>query len=233
MIHQYWLKLDQALQSCANEAEASRMSAYMRNKYQFYGVRAPVCRVLLKDHIKQYGLPQDFAHLDTLVRNAWAQNQREWQYLAMNMVDMAISKWSICDMEHLFAHMITNDSWWDTVDFISSTLVHKWWKMDHQLVDNVNIGWNKHANFWLNRTSIIYQLKRRHQTRTDLLSSHIVAHSASSEFFIQKAIGWALREYAKHNSQWVMAFVAKTPLKPLSKREALKQIKAGKIKKPW
>ena len=70
-------------------------------------------------------------------------------------------------------------------------------------------------------------------TDLNILTTHILRHSNSNEFFLQKAIGWALREYAKTDSQWVMAFVAMHQLKPLSKREALKQIKAGRIRKPW
>ena len=137
-------------------------------------------------------------------------------------------------LQSLFEYMITHKSWWDTVDFISSSLVHHWWKMDPDLLDNCLASqWNQSNNMWLNRTSIIYQLRRKNSTDYNILSAHILAHSQSNEFFIQKAIGWALREYAKINTKWVQDFVATHELKPLSKREALKQIKAGRIKRPW
>ena len=130
--------------------------------------------------------------------------------------------------------MITHKSWWDTVDFISSSLIHYWWKSAPDLLDKrLAPQWSKSENMWLNRTSIIYQLRRKKTTHCEILSQHIMLHSQSKELFLQKAIGWALREYAKIDSKWVLEFVATHELKPLSKREALKQIKAGRIKRPW
>ena len=153
----------------------------------------------------------------------------------MYIMDKCQNVWESGDqLKSLFEFMIKHKSWWDTVDFISSSLVNYWWKMDPELLDkSVTPEWNKSDNFWLNRTSIIYQLRRKDLTNERILSQHIIPHSNSNEFFVQKAIGWALREYAKINSKWVLDFVATHQLKPLSKREALKQIKAGKIKRPW
>ena len=120
------------------------------------------------------------------------------------------------------------------MDFISSTMVFAWWKMNPELVDRkVAAKWARSDNFWLNRTSIIYQLRKKEETNVQILSEHVLMHAWSREFFLQKAIGWALREYAKINTPWVVKFVNEHQLKPLSKREALKQIKAGRIKKPW
>ena len=230
----YLKNLESALKKASNPKEAQVMAKYMRNQFTFYGVRAPIARELFKEHISVYGLPESFSELILSVKKAWKFPAREMQYIGMYLVDKSEKIWDYKDMEDLFEHMITNLSWWDTVDYISSSLVHQWWIKNPEFVDKVIAPkWNYSNNMWLNRTSIIYKLRRRKQTDTKILSDHILKHAQSKEFFLQKAIGWALREYAKINKDWVLQFVAQHDLKPLSKREALKQIKAGKIKKPW
>ena len=87
------------------------------------------------------------------------------------------------------------------------------------------LDWSLSDNMWTNRSAILHQLKFKQETDADLLFRIIQQHSTSNEFFIQKSIGWALREYAKTDPDLVMSFVEKHPLKPLSKREALKHFK--------
>lgn len=222
--------LKSALNAASNPLEAQSMSKYMRNQFPFFGVRAPQCKIVLKNHIKAHGLPQHWTDLTQIVKQAWNASERELQYVAMTILEKTDSLWKVEEMEDIFAFIITNKSWWDTVDLIASNLVHQWWKKDPDLVDmHVIPKWRDSPNFWLNRTSIIYQLKRKKQTKTRILEENILQHSKSEEFFIQKSIGWALREYAKTDTEWVKAFVAKNELKPLSKREALKHI--NKLKK--
>ena len=231
----YFLPLISHLKNASNTSEAQVMKKYMKNNFEFYGVRAPQCKDFLKQHIENQGLPQDMSQLSHIVHYAWECPHRELQYIGMYIMDKCQNIWQSGDqLKSLFEFMIKHKSWWDTVDFISSSLVNYWWKMDPELLDkSITPEWNKSDNFWLNRTSIIYQLRRKGLTNERILSQHIIPHSHSNEFFVQKAIGWALREYAKINSKWVLDFVATHQLKPLSKREALKQIKAGKIKRPW
>lgn len=223
-------------ESQASESEAQIMTKYMKNHFEFYGVRAPQVKEILKEN--QALMPQTMHDLEQIIQSCWSCPQREFQYVGMYIMDKSRNLWNqTCHnhhVENLFEFMISHKSWWDTVDFISSSLIFHWWKSSPDLLDfEIMPKWNVQDNMWMNRTSIIYQLKRRHQTNTQILTSHILKHSNSKEFFLQKAIGWALREYAKTDSQWVLKFVAQYDLKPLSKREALKQIKAGRIKKHW
>ena len=98
-------------------------------------------------------------------------------------------------------------------------------KIDREYGEKVMLEWSKSDNMWTNRSAILHQLKFKQETNTDLLFEIIKQHSSSKEFFIQKAIGWVLREYAKTNPDLVKEFVEGHPLKPLSKREALKHFK--------
>ena len=98
-------------------------------------------------------------------------------------------------------------------------------KLDRDYGKNIMMEWSLSDNMWTNRSAILHQLKFKHETDSDVLFEIIKQHSDSKEFFIQKAIGWALREYAKTNPDLVKAFVEEHSLKPLSKREALKHFK--------
>ena len=232
----YIAPLISSLEKAANAKEAQVMKKYMKNNFNFYGVRAPQCKAILKQHIQKTGLPNSMAHLSSVIQCAWQAECRELQYIGMYIMDKSQDVWQVGgqELQDIFEYMITNKSWWDTVDFISSSLIHYWWKSDSDLLDkSLAPAWSKSENMWLNRTSIIYQLRRKNETNCDILEEHIMRHNHSNEFFLQKAIGWALREYAKIDSKWVQNFVATHDLKPLSKREALKQIKAGRIKRPW
>jgi 3-methyladenine DNA glycosylase AlkD len=121
--------------------------------------------------------------------------------------------------------MIVDKSWWDTVDLIASNLAGMW-LLDRTAAQRKQIAlqWAKDKHLWLNRTAIIFQLKYKTQTDTTLMFRIMEMHAGSKEFFIQKAIGWALRQYARTDAATVRAFVQAVPLKPLSVREALKHI---------
>jgi 3-methyladenine DNA glycosylase AlkD len=123
-----------------------------------------------------------------------------------------------------FEKMLVNKSWWDSVDFINSELLGRYFKKYPEKIRPVTEGWMASNHIWLQRSCLIFQLNYKKQTDTGLLSEYILRLNDSNEFFIQKAIGWALRQYARTDAAWVKDFVEKTPLKPLSKREALKHI---------
>ena len=157
----YFLPLISHLKNASNTSEAQVMKKYMKNNFEFYGVRAPQCKDFLKQHIENQGLPQDMSQLSHIVHYAWECPHRELQYIGMYIMDKCQNIWQSGDqLKSLFEFMIKHKSWWDTVDFISSSLVNYWWKMDPELLDkSITPEWNKSDNFWLNRTSIIYQLK--------------------------------------------------------------------------
>jgi 3-methyladenine DNA glycosylase AlkD len=121
-------------------------------------------------------------------------------------------------MEYCLVHM----SWWDSVDGIASEWLGLYFKTFPEQIIPVTSKWIASNNIWLQRSCILFQKTYKKTTDIQLLGKYILHCSHSKEFFIQKAIGWALREYSKTDSNWVTAFVAKNPLAPLSKREALK-----------
>jgi len=124
----------------------------------------------------------------------------------------------------LFELMITNKSWWDTVDLITTNLVGNYFKLFPEQIIPITKIWIESDNIWLQRTCLIFQLKYKEEIDTDLLTDYILQLKDTKEFFINKAIGWILREYTRTNPEWVIDFVNKYELSNLSKREALKLI---------
>ncbi|MFT6151359.1 MAG: 3-methyladenine DNA glycosylase AlkD [Flavobacteriales bacterium] len=120
--------------------------------------------------------------------------------------------------------MITNKSWWDTVDLITTNLVGNYFKLFPEQIIPITKIWMESDNIWLQRTCLIFQLKYKEEIDTDLLTDYILQLKDTKEFFINKAIGWILREYTRTNPEWVIDFVNKHELSNLSKREALKLI---------
>jgi 3-methyladenine DNA glycosylase AlkD len=128
------------------------------------------------------------------------------------------------DMIELFEKLIVTKSWWDSVDYMSSALVSVYFKKYPQQIKPVTESWMASGNMWLQRVSLIFQLTYRKETDTELMFHYMRQLTHSKEFFIQKAIGWALRQHAKTDADLVKQFVENTKLAPLSKREALKHI---------
>ena len=125
--------------------------------------------------------------------------------------------------------MIINKSWWDTIDFLSPKIVGEYFKLYPETIENQIEKWLHSNNIWLQRSCLIFQLKYKETLNTQLLAHIIQFLLGSKEFFINKAIGWILREYSKTNPQWVIKFVYTNNLNTLSKREAFKFINRKKI----
>ncbi len=206
----------------SNPEKAIGMSQYMRNRFSFVGINAPTRKTLFAE-IQTLFKPQNSQELISWIQTLWDAPEREYQYIAMEYLKKYIKLLGEQDF-WLFEFLIVNKSWWDTVDIISANCLGKFLRLNHHLLHSSIIEFSKHPNFWINRAAIICQLTYRYKTQKDLLKVAIQPHLTSNEFFLQKAIGWALREYAKTNKEWVLYFVERETLKPLSKREALKII---------
>jgi 3-methyladenine DNA glycosylase AlkD len=206
----------------ANAHKAKQMEAYMKDHFQYYGIQAPIRASFVKSIIHSHSI-QTNEELFELVFEMWDKPQREWQYVAMELLNKykkLLSKKNVIDIETL----ILTKSWWDTVDLLASTHIGYLFKKHPELIARYTDKWMNSNNIWLQRTCIIHQLKYKLDTDLDYLTAIILQLNHSNEFFIQKAIGWSLRQYAKYNPEWVQRFVEVNPLKPLSKREALKNI---------
>jgi len=198
------------------------MKAYMRDQFEYLGIKTPQRRELLKKFIAENGLP-NFAALETIVLELWALPEREYQYIALGFISRFRKELQLNSVE-LLEYLIVTKSWWDTVDGIAAEDVGTLFKRFPELHETYLAEWRKSDNFWLRRTAILFQLDYKKETDFHLLSEIIRENLGSKEFFINKAIGWALRQYARTDPDPVRKFVTETDLHPLSQREALKRI---------
>lgn len=223
-MHAYSYALQTVLIQHANPDQAGSMQAYMRDQFPFLGIKTPARSALLKEFIAAQGLPS-LADLAVILRDLWQMPQREYQYSALTLLDKQ-QKRLPPDFIGVLEYLIVTKSWWDTVDLLAGHAVATQFARYQQVRDETIARWRISDNFWLRRTTLLFQLHYKANTDEELLFSLIRENLDSKEFFIQKAIGWALREYSKTAATAVQDFVAATSLAPLSEREALKWLKA-------
>lgn len=214
------------IQQLFNEHEdkenAFHMEKYMRNKFPFLGIKTPLRRKLMQQFLKESGIRKE-KFQRTFVRSLWKLKEREYQYAALDYIGVSLEKLDKSGIS-LMEELITSKSWWDTVDMLAQKAVGKIARSFPDVIEENIEFWNDSDHLWLQRSAILFQLKYKEQTNEDLLYRYIITHSQSKEFFIQKAIGWALREYSKTNPDSVRQFMEKHPLSKLSVREGSKYI---------
>lgn len=227
-----------ALKEHADAEQAVAMSAYMRERFEFFGISAAPRRAAVKHILSGMHLNWDFVHA------LWAYPQRECHYVAVD--HLRRQKLTIADLEDL-QQLVESHSWWDTVDHLAKCAgtalipgsrgrgAEPNSLADAAAARALMLEWAVSENMWTRRTAILCQLSFGEKTDTELLrevlESNLGAEARfSSEFFITKAIGWALRDYSRDNPQWVHDFVnAHAPesdlaLAKLSRKEALKHL---------
>ena len=218
----YFNTLTPAFEDHANHEIARGQKAYMKHQFAYFGIKAPVRQKIQQPFfIKKY-LPSK-PQLEALVKKLWDQPQREYQYFAQELVFKYVGRFEKQDIR-LLEFMITHKSWWDTVDYVAAKLVGAYFKSFPEERRKYVDQWLASGNIWLQRTALLFQLQYKDSTDTGLLAHTIRALSGSKEFFINKAIGWILRQYGKTNPQWVVAFTRENALANLSRREALRLI---------
>ncbi|EDO1129366.1 DNA alkylation repair protein [Listeria innocua] len=201
-------------------ADSKPMEAYMKNQFPFLGIRATERKKLVADFLRENGMPDDLLRL---VVELFAEEERELQYAAIDLLSR-YGKKQASEAIEIYEQLVTTKSWWDTVDGLAGTVVSNHFKLYPDLIPIYNEAWINGDNIWLARTAILFQLKYKEETNAELLFANCEKCLGSKEFFIQKAIGWALRQYAKVDSEAVRVFVNSHTLAPLSRREALKHI---------
>ena len=222
-MHAYVRSLKALFEKNANPADAAPMKKYMRDQFEYLGIKSPQFKLLQSEFIKQNGLPP-VEDLDAIVRELWKLPQREFQYLAISLIERSGKNLDEGFIETI-EHIITTKSWWDTVDTIAGHTVGAMFKRYPKVKTKYLKKWRKSENFWLRRTTLLFQLGYKEETDFELLCELVKENLGSDEFFINKAIGWALRQYAWTNPTAVKKFVKATKeLNPLSRREALKNI---------
>ncbi len=215
--------LFQELQTNSDTDRARAMEAYMKHQFAFFGVAAPVRKVVTSG-IKKSDLIDLKQTFPPWIKECWLAPQREMQYAVLDLL-IARSKWLTPQHLPMLEWMMVTKSWWDTVDGIAPGLAGSVFLRFPESRDQWIETWLTSKNLWLNRASLIFQLKYGRKTDWDFLQQTILTHIESREFFIRKAQGWALRQYAKLEPREVKMFVESHPeLSGLTKREALKHL---------
>lgn len=216
-------ELENTFAANSNAENALPMAKYMKNLFSFFGIKTDERRALFKSVCKKHQAEIN-SNARTIAWELFTKKERELQYCGIEIIIKNLKNiYVIEDIVWIEKLLITN-SWWDSVDTISKYILGSYLEQFPTEIATVVQRFSNAENIWLNRSVILFQLGYKSKTDFNLLQSLCLKHSDSNEFFIRKAIGWALREYAKTNSSAVQEFVNKTNLKPLSKKEALKNI---------
>jgi 3-methyladenine DNA glycosylase AlkD len=221
-LHPVVAELQHVFTAHADTEKAEGMSRYMKNLFSFHGISKPE-RAVLQKHFVQRCKTIDAVDIITIARQLWSLPQREYQYTCMDMLKAVNKKWNE-PMLQFFLKLVGEKSWWDTVDMIATNLMGAYCLRNHEQYKPMMIQLSKHDNIWYNRVALIHQLKYKQHTDAKLLMECIFNCMHKKEFFIQKGIGWALRQYAYVNANFVKRFAETQPLSNLAKREALKHI---------
>jgi 3-methyladenine DNA glycosylase AlkD len=205
----------------------------MRDKFDYFGIKKPERELIFKNFLIEKGDPPD-DQLESIIKELWQHPCRECQYTAVGIMERFLKSGKLINNSfeetiQLLEYLITTKSWWDTVDSIAVRMVGFLLRREPQHIKEYVKKWINSNKIWLQRTVILFQLQYKEDTDKKLLFNTIKQFTGSGEFFIQKAIGWALREYSKTAPKQVIEFVNKTALAPLSKREAFKVIKKSKF----
>ncbi len=218
------LHIKAALRKEGNPIRIPQMEAYMRNQFPFYGVMSTPRKELLKALKKEHLEVLDSNEKRALIQLLWEEEHRECQLVALDwLMQWKPKEFTASDID-LFEWLITTKSWWDTVDGIAPNVVGKYARIFPEQMKETLHRWESHDSFWIRRACLIFQLRYRQETDLDLLQYFINKFKPDREFFIQKAIGWSLREVSKWNPTWVARVVEEEQLTGLAKREASKYI---------
>lgn len=213
-----------ALLPLADATRAVGMQAYMRGKFPFLGVATPLRRAAVMPMLRQR-LPA--AELLDAAVSLWEMPEREYQYVA---ADLLARQEKTLNTEHLgtLFELAQRHSWWDTVDGLATTIgaiTKNACKIDPS-VQEIMDDTLTHKDFWMRRIAMLHQLSWRGDTDTQRLFNYATTLGGEKEFFIRKAVGWALRDYARHDPEAVRAFLSRNEhkLSSLTVREASKHL---------
>lgn len=214
-------KLFEDMQQNANMENAVSMAAYMRDLFPYLGIKTPerknICKPYFAEAKKMEGVDLGFTD------KCWENEYREFQYIATDYLTLKQKQLTAGHVEKIRRYIVTK-SWWDTVDGLDKVVGGI--ALEDSSVNEVLLLWSKDENMWLRRVSIDHQLGRKEKTDKRMLAAVIKNNFGSGEFFINKAIGWSLREFSKTDPAWVRSFIEKNKenMATLSIREASKYI---------
>ena len=212
------------LRRLADPEKAPQMAAYLKTDMPFYGVQTPARRALGRDLRKQFP-PQSAAEYRSQIEALWQLPHREEKYLAIG-VAAAHRDFITFEQIDLYQRLVSEGAWWDLVDAVASGIIGKVVLNERSRMRPLLDEWIDCDDMWLRRTAIICQLEHKDQTDVDMLFDYCRRRSFEKEFFIRKAIGWALRQYARTDPEAVTGFLIehREQLSGLSFREAAKHL---------
>lgn len=196
------------LTALRNRTAAIGAQSYMKDIAPFLGVKTPERRTLVKKIARELDLPTS-DELAQTARALWKQEEREFHYAAFDLIQIHIDIANKKFLEEHVEYLITHKSWWDTVDGLGSAAVSP--LTDKYGCEKLIEKWNKSENIWLIRSAIQHQRGRKYEADNKLILRYCHEHADSQEFFIVKAIGWALRDMAKVSPRDVRNFLREHP----------------------
>lgn len=220
-------RLREAMEPQRNESTALAMARYMRGMFPFLGIPSPRRRQLQADAVRGLS-PPTADELVEVAQTLWDWPEREYQYAACDILSRHARTLRADQLSDVRALIVTK-SWWDTVDALASHVVGSLVQRNPDLAAEMD-RWVRDTDIWVVRTALLHQLRFKRQTDVPRLFRYCAQQAGHSDFFIRKAIGWALREYSKTDGDAVRRFVAahEHELSPLSKREALLWLNGGR-----
>ena len=223
MIEEYIQSLKNEFEKAGHLQTAEQQKAYIKNKFEHYGLKSKLRREVQKPFFDKDFLPTKKEAFE-IITILWQSPYRDLHYFAQELAFKYIKKDSEESDIIFYENLIINQSWWDTVDFIASSMIGSYFKKYPWQIYPYIEKWLKSNNLWLQRSCLIFQLKYKDQLNEKLLEDTISQLLGSKEFFINKAIGWSLRQHSRINPDWVKDMTEKYPLSNLSKKEALRLI---------
>lgn len=217
------IALENAFEANQNPENAFAMAKYMKNNFPFFGIKTEERRRIFKEIWKE-NKEEVSANAREIALDLYSKSEREFQYCAIEILIKELKGNYKKEDIQLIEKLISDNSWWDSVDTIAKYILGEYLLEFPLETKKVITRFSKSENMWLDRSVILFQLGYKQKTNADFLFSECLKQGHSKEFFIQKAIGWALREYAKSNPEAVIEFLNSSTLKPLSKKEALKNM---------
>jgi len=220
----YYQKFKAAFEEQRDPIKAKKMKAYMKDHFDFYGVKSPERKSIVSKILNENGKP-DMMVLFGLTGLMWSDPHREMQYVVMDLSNRYLKQMEM-PFANFYNKLIGQKSWWDSVDWLAPKAMGTFFSKFPEIRDGFLDQWMLSENKWYIRSAILFQLHYKEETDFDLLSKLILQSSGTKEFFINKASGWALREYSKTDSEIVIKFIEQHPeLHNLTKREGLKWLK--------
>lgn len=213
--------LRSAFTEAADPQRAVAMAAYMRDRHPFLGLAADRQRAVARTVTRGWPRPTE-GELESVARAAWELPEREFQYFACDYLRAHVAVPGPGFIVVLRS-LITAKSWWDTIDPLATRVVGPLVRRHPALTATMD-EWSRERDLWLVRTAILHQLHYGAETDTARLFGYCTAQAGHADFFVRKAIGWALRQYARTDPAAVRAYVAAADLSPLSLREATKHL---------